>query len=138
MTNPGPGRSDRKGISVVQLAEMYPDEAAALRWFEAVVWPEGRTCPRCESTDTYEGTHKTMPYRCRTCSKTFSVRTGTGVESSRLPLRKWVWAIYLEATSLKGVSSMKLHRDIGVTQRTAWFMLQRIRAAFAPLLEAAN
>ena len=126
-----PGRNHRKGITVIQLAEMFPDEDAAREWFEAVVWPIGRFCPRCKGTDTYQGTHKTMRYRCRPCNKTFSVRTGTVLEESRLPLKKWVWAIYLEITSLKGISSMKLHRDVGVTQKTAWFMLQRIREAFA-------
>ena len=75
-----------------------------------------------------------LPYACK---RFFSVRTGTALASSRLPLKKWVWAIYLEMTSLKGVSSMKLHRDLDVTQTTAWFMLQRVRAAFAPLLAAA-
>ena len=129
-----PGRSHRKGVSVIELAEQFPDEDSAREWFEAVVWPIGRICPRCGGTDTYEGTHKTMPYRCRPCNKTFSVRTGTVLEASRLPLKKWVWAIYLEITSLKGVSSMKLHRDLRVTQKTAWYMLQRIRETFAPVL----
>ncbi len=78
-----------------------------------------------------------MPYRCRDCNRTFSVRTKTALESSKAPLKKWVWAIYLEMTSLKGISSMKLHRDIGVTQTTAWFMLQRIREAFAPAIAEA-
>ncbi len=133
----GPGRSYRKGISMVKLAEMFPNEEAAVLWFEAVIWPDGRVCPRCKGTDTYAGTHRQMPYRCRRCKRFFSVRTGTALASSRLPLKKWVWAIYLEMTSLKGVSSMKLHRDLDVTQTTAWFMLQRVRAAFAPLLAAA-
>ncbi len=71
-----------------------------------------------------------MPYRCRDCRKYFSVKTGTALQSSKISLKKWVWAIYLEMTSLKGVSSMKLHRDLRVTQKTAWFMLHRIREAF--------
>lgn len=72
---------------------------------------------------------------CRTgagiVGRYFSVKTGTALESSKVPLRKWAWAIYLEVTSLKGVSSMRLHRDLGVTQKTAWFMLHRLREAFA-------
>jgi len=72
-----------------------------------------------------------MPYWCSDCRRYFSVKTGTAMERSKLPLRKWGWAIYLEMTNLKGVSSMKLHRDLGVTQTTAWFMLHRIREAFA-------
>ena len=73
-----------------------------------------------------------MPYWCTDCRSYFSVRTGTALECSRLPLRKWAIAIYLEVTSLKSVSSMKLHRDIGVSQRAAWFMLHRIREAWKP------
>ena len=71
-----------------------------------------------------------MPYRCSDCRSYFSVKTGTVMHMSRLPLRKWVFAIYLHLTSLKGVSSMKLHRDIGVSQKSAWYMLQRIRKAW--------
>lgn len=129
-----PGRNHRKGISVIELAERFPDEESAREWFEGIIWPIGRVCPRCGGTNTYKGTHKTMPYRCRPCNKTFSVRTSTVLESSRLPLKKWVWAIYLEITSLKGVSSMKLHRDIRVAQKNAWHMLHRIRETFAPVL----
>ena len=70
-----------------------------------------------------------MPYRCKDCHGYFSVKTGSVMESSKLPLLKWLWAYYLHATNLKGVSSMKLHRDIGVRQATAWFMLHRIREA---------
>ena len=103
-----PGRNYRKGISVIELAEQFPDEDSAREWFESVVWPIGRHCPRCGGTNTYKGTHKTMPYRCRPCNKTFSVRTGTVLEASRLPLRKWVWAIYLEITSFMADTPFKL------------------------------
>ena len=124
------GRTDRQGISLLELAEMFPDEDAAREWFEARIWPDGRKCPRCGSERTHYASHKRCPYRCTDCRAYFSVKTGTLMEQSNLPLRKWVFAIYLELTSLKGVSSLKLHRDIGVTQTTAWFMLHRIRAAF--------
>jgi len=127
-----PGRSDREGLSLIEIFEMFPDEATATRWFEAWVWPTGRACGKCGSVDTYEVKNaKPMPYRCRDCQSYFSVRTGTAIERSKVPLRKWAIAIYLELTSLKSVSSMKLHRDIKVNQRTAWFMLHRIRQAWA-------
>ena len=71
-----------------------------------------------------------MPYLCSSCRSYFSVRTGTPLQRSKVPLRKWAIAIYLEITSLKSISSMKLHRDIKVNQRTAWFMLHRIRTAW--------
>lgn len=115
---------------MLQLAQKFPSEEAAQAWIEKMIWPDGRVCPRCKGTDTHKATHKTMPYRCRDCNRFFSVRQGTLMRNSRLPLLKWAYAIYLEMTSLKGISSMKLHRDIGVSQPTAWFMLQRIRAAF--------
>ncbi len=114
----------------MQLAEMFPDEKSARKWIEKVVWPNGRVCPRCKGQNTYETTHKKLPYRCRPCKRFFGVRKGTLMENSKLSYRKWVYAMYLELTSLKGISSMKLHRDIGVRQPTAWFMLQRIRRAF--------
>ncbi|MXW46852.1 MAG: IS1595 family transposase [Gammaproteobacteria bacterium] len=126
----GPGRNYREGITIIQLAQKFPDEETARQWTERVMWPNGRVCPRCKGTDTHEATHKTLPYRCRTCKRFFSVRKGTLLENSRLPYLTWVYAIYLELTSLKGISSMKLHRDIGVSQPTAWYMLQRIREAF--------
>ena len=124
-----PGRSHRDGLSVIKLGEMFPDEAAAMAWVESYVWPNGRHCPRCGSVRTSE-TPGSMPYWCPDCCSRFSVRVGTAMERSKVPLRKWVFAIYLEMTSLKGVSSMKLHRDIEVTQKTAWFMLHRIREAW--------
>ena len=113
---------------------MFPDEESAKQWFENILWPDGtRYCPECASVSTYECKHAKMPYRCRDCGKYFSVKTGTVMAGSPIPLLKWLYAIYLDTTSLKGVSSMKLHRDLSVTQKTAWFMQQRIREAFAAL-----
>ena len=126
-----PGKSDRVGISLMELADMFPDEQAAVKWFEEIYWPEERACGHCGSTKTREVPNaKPMPYWCTDCRSYFSVRTGTTLESSRLPLRKWAFATYLYVTSLKSVSSMKLHRDIKVTQKTAWFMLHRLREAW--------
>ena len=123
-----PGKAHREGISFIELADMFPDEASATAWFEALVWPNGRHCPHCGNTVTAEAPlSKKQPYWCPACRKGFSVRIGTALERSKVTLRKWAIAIYLEMTSLKGVSSMKLHRDLKVTQKTAWFMLHRIR-----------
>ena len=130
MAHKSPGKSDREGITMIQLCDMFPTEESAREWFESCVWPDGRYCPQCGSTRTHDAGHNHMPYRCSYCRSYFSVKTGTVMHMSRLPLRKWVFAIYLRLTSLKGVSSMKLHRDIGVPQKTAWFMLQRIREAW--------
>ena len=124
------GKSDREGINITQLADMFPTEDAAREWFEGHLWASGRHCPRCGSVRTQEATHATMPYWCTDCRSYFSVKIGTVMENSKVPLRKWVFAIYLDLTSLKGVSSMKLHKDIGVSQPCAWYMLQRIRKAW--------
>ena len=126
-----PGKHYRTGISLLDLGRMFPDEESARVWFEGQIWGDERHCPRCDGTRTSEASHPTMPYWCTPCRKYFSVKTGTVLESSKVPLQKWVWAIYLCATSLKGVSSMKLHRDLGVPQNTAWFMLQRIRESWS-------
>ena len=131
MAKKGPGKAHREGISLMQLADMFPDEAAAIQWFESLLWPKGRCCPRCGGLETSVASATSgLPYYCSDCKRAFSVRIGTALERSKVPLRKWVFAIYLEMTSLKGVSSMKLHRDINVTQKTAWFMLHRIREAW--------
>lgn len=127
-----PGKSSHSGISLVELIEMFPDEESAFKWIEATRWPdEQRCCGHCGSAETSRVPNaRPMPYWCTECRSYFSVRTGTNIEKSRLPLRKWVFAIYLFVTHLKGVSSMKLHRDLGVTQKTAWFMLHRLRESW--------
>ena len=132
MAKKAPGKAHREGITVVQLMDMFPTEEAATKWFEDVIWNGQRRCGKCGSVSTREVPNaKPMPYWCTDCRSYFSVRTGTPIARSNVPLRKWAIAIYLCLTSLKSVSSMKLHRDIGVSQRTAWFMLHRIREAWA-------
>ena len=131
MAKKAPGKSHREGMTLVELMDLFPTEEAAAEWFESVVWEDGRYCPKCGSTETKEVPNaKPMPYWCKGCRSYFSVRTGTPMARSNIPLRKWAIAIYLCLTSLKSVSSMKLHRDIGVSQRAAWFMLHRIREAW--------
>jgi transposase-like protein len=131
MAHKAPGKHHREGMSLVQLMDLFPTEEAAHDWFVEQRWSKnGRHCPRCGSIDAAPSKRQ-FTFWCPDCKQRFSVRTGTILEESRLPLRKWAIAIYLHLTSLKGVSSMKLHRDINVTQKTAWFMLQRIRKAWA-------
>ena len=132
MMKKAPGRSHREGISLIELFEIFPTEEAATKWFESQVWPTERCCGHCGSIATSEvPNRKPMPYWCKDCRSYFSVRTGTPIARSNVPLRKWAVAIYICLTSLKSVSSMKLHRDIKVSQPTAWFMLHRIREAWA-------
>ncbi|WP_296199568.1 IS1595 family transposase [Sphingorhabdus sp.] len=108
---------------------MFPDEAASRKWLEDIRWSDGeRFCPHCGSLKTTAVKNEIpMPYHCGECRQYFSVKTGTVMQSSKVALQKWVIAMYLMSTSLKGVSSMKLHRDLGVTQKTAWMLAQKIR-----------
>ena len=132
MMKKAPGRSYREGLSLIELFEMFPTEEAATKWFEAQVWPVERCCNHCGGLSTSEVPNaKPMPYWCKDCRSYFSVRTGTPIAHSKVSLRKWAIAIYICLTSLKSVSSMKLRRDIKVSQPTAWFMLHRIREAWS-------
>ena len=133
-TSKGPGKAYRKGMTLADLFSEFPDNATAEAWFAEQRWPDGApACPHC-GTDNVQSSaaHKTMPYRCRNkeCDSRFSVKTGTVMESSNLGYQTWAIAIYLVLTSLKGVSSMKLRRDLGITQKSAWHMAHRIRAAW--------
>ena len=111
---------------------MFPDDAAAAAWFVEARWPDGIRCPYCDSPNVQTGTkHKTMPYRCRPCRKWFSVTTGTVMHSAKLGLHVWLLAAYNLTTGLKGTSSMKLHRDLGISQRSAWYLAHRIRETWS-------
>ena len=128
MSQKGPGKSHRHGISLAKLFRMFPDNATAERWFIEQRWPDGIACHYCGSIHVQTGAkHKTMPFRCRDCRKRFSVRTGTVMQASNLSYQVWVIASYLMTTSLKGVSSMKLHRDLDISQKAAWFLAHRLR-----------
>ena len=130
MAHSGPGKSYRKGITLMDAVKRFDTEEKAEAWFVAHRWPDGPVCPYegCESTRvTIVANRKPQPYRCRDCRKFFSIKTGTMMHSSNIELSKWAIAFYLHATSLKSVSSMKLHRDLGIGQKAAWYMGHRIR-----------
>ena len=132
MRKKAPGKAFRKGISLKQIMRMFPDNATAEQWFIEQRWPNGVCCHYCGSVNVQTGCqHKTMPYRCREkeCGKKFSVKTGTVMEGSKIGYQDWIIATFQMLTSLKSVSSMKLHRDLGVTQKSAWFLAQRVREA---------
>ena len=125
-----PGKHYRKGMTLMDAVQRFSNEAEVEQMFIDARWPDGITCPTCSSHNIqHRATRKPAPFRCRDCRKDFSVKTGTVMESSKLKLSKWALTAYLMSTSLKGVSSMKLHRDIGVSQPTAWFLEHRIREA---------
>ena len=133
MAQKAPGKHFREGISIVDLFDLFPDEGSAEAWFVEQRWPEGICCPSCGSLNIQtETAHKTMPYRCRekACNLAyFSVKTMTVMQSTKLPYRTWILALYLLLTNLKSVSSMKLHRDLNITQKSAWHLAHRLRAA---------
>ena len=121
MTGSASGKAFREGISLIELMDVFPTEKAAQEWFEAIYWPDGeRRCRHCDGRPTRPvPSGKPMPYWCSACRFYFSVKTGTAMADSKIPLRKWALAIYLCLTSLKSVPSMKLHRDLKVTQKSA-------------------
>ena len=121
----------REDFTLAQMMDMFPSEDTAREWFEDIIWGEIRACMKCLSTRTQTASHKYMPYWCTDCRSYFSVKTGTPMANSKIPLRKWALAIYLCLNSNNSVSSIKLHRDIGVSQPAAWFMMHRIREAWA-------
>ena len=127
----GPGKSWRKGLSLLQVAEMFPTDEAAEAWYAGIRWPDGPRCPDCGTDNVQHPTkHPTMSHRCRPCRRYFSVKTGTVMQRSNLGYRAWAIAIYLFNTNLKGVSSMKLHRDLGISQSSAWHLAHRIRESW--------
>lgn len=133
MARKAPGKAHRKGLSFLEVADMFRDENDAREWIESVRWPQGPYCPYCGSFNVQAGIkHKTMTHRCRDCPSKpmFTLRTGSVMEGSKLKYRAWAVGIYLFSVNIKGVSSMKLHRELKIGQKAAWFMLHRLRLAF--------
>lgn len=131
MTKRAPGRSEREGMSLVQVVRKFNSEEKAARWFVKQRWGRRIICSKCNSENIQTPTtHPDMPFRCRACRKFFSVKTGTPMEGSNLPLSKWAIGLYLYSTNLKGVSSMKLHRDLDIAQKAAWHVAHRIREMY--------
>ncbi len=138
MTAKAPGKAFREGISLVELFDLFPDDPTAERWFEAQRWGEAGKpshCPLCGCSEKLRpvASRNPLPYWCGDCRRHFSVKTGSVMHRSKIGAQKWAVAIYLWSTSLKGVSSMKLHRDLGITQKSAYFMAQRLREAWGDM-----
>jgi len=114
-------------------AKALRDEAAAYAWVEARLWPNGPVCPHCGGVDRISKMQgkstRIGVYKCYQCRKQFSVKVGTVFEDSHVPMHLWLQAVYLMCSSKKGVSSNQLHRTLGVTLKTAWFMSHRLREA---------
>lgn len=122
------GKDDK--ISLYQLMEAIPDEAAAIKYLEDLRWGDQLSCPKCGSLEATKCEWaKRQSHWCPDCRSYFSVRTGTVLAQSQLPLRKWIMAVHLMHTARKGISSIQLSKNIGCTQKTAWFLMHRIREA---------
>lgn len=116
--------------TLVEAVRHFADKQVAFDFMVQLRWPDGVKCPRCQCADVrFVATRKIWECKCCKKKKQFSVRVGTIFEDSALPLDKWLAAIWMIANDKNGVSSYEVHRAIGVTQKTAWFMLQRIRFA---------
>lgn len=126
------GKSEREGLTLLQIVDMFDDEDRARSWIESKRWPDGAYCPHCGSFNVKVGVpHKSMTHRCNDCPKKpmFTVKVGTVMQGSKLPYRIWAIGIYLFMTNIKGISSMRLHRELGITEKAAWFLLHRLREA---------
>lgn len=126
--------NDHLTISTFQLFKMFPDADSARIYLESRRWPKGPRCPVCGLTDRIT-VRKAGYYRCNQCKEDFTVRTGTVFERSHVPLHKWLYAMYLLVTARKGISSLQLSKEIGITQKSAWFVLHRLREACGSELE---
>jgi transposase-like protein len=121
-------------ISTFELFRMFPDQESARVYFEARRWPDGATCPACGEAKRI-GVRKGGFYRCNACLLDFTIRTGTIFERSKVPLHKWLYAMYLLVTARKGISSLQLAKEIGITQKSAWFVLHRLREACGAVMK---
>lgn len=126
--------STAKTLSTFELMQIFPTNESARLYLESRRWKGKPTCPHCGSDTriTARSGKRLGYYRCRGCEEEFTVRTKTIFERSHVPLHKWLYVMYLVVTARKGVSSLQLSKEIGVTQKTAWFMLQRLREACGP------
>jgi len=119
---------DNITVSTFQLFQMFPDQESARKYLEGRLWPKGVKCPCCGLSEHITA-RKNGYYRCNQCKEDFTVRTGTIFERSHVPLHKWLYAMYLLVTARKGISSLQLSKEIGITQKSAWFVLHRLREA---------
>lgn len=115
--------------TLLDLTKTFPDETACIQHLETILWPNGPVSPFDAASKVYKcAGHR---YKCKNTGKYFNVKVGTVFEDTKIPLVKWFMALYLFSSHKKGISSYQLGRDIGVTQKSAWFLLHRLRYAFA-------
>ena len=126
------GKSHREGLTLLEVAAMFGTEEKARQWIEELRWPDGPHCPHCGSFNVQCNIkHRSQTHRCRDCANKpmFTVRVGTIMHRSHLSHQEWAIGLYLYTSNIKGVSSMRLHRELGITQKSAWHMMHRLRTA---------
>jgi transposase-like protein len=133
---------DPEELTLVTLAQEYANEDKARALLESMLWPHGPVCPRCQFTEAYKITpradskspNRKGVYKCAACREYFTVTVGTILEDSHLPISKWLMAFFILCSSKKSISAHQLHRMLGITYKTAWFMAHRIRYALGPTM----
>jgi len=114
---------------------IFTDETKAREWLEARVWPNGPVCPHCGNVDQHKITglkgkaHRSGLYQCADCREQFTVTVKTVFERSKIPLSKWLAALFLLTSSKKGISAHQIHRTLGISYKSSWFMMHRLREA---------
>lgn len=117
---------EAKFTNLLEATKFFSSEEVCRKYLEKLIWNDKPVCPYCKNKGVYRFSDGKR-FKCKTCTRKFTITVGTVLENTKIPLQKWMLAIYLVTTTKKGVSSVQLSKDIGVTQKTAWFMLQRIR-----------
>ncbi|MXX09806.1 MAG: IS1595 family transposase [Nitrospira sp. SB0667_bin_9] len=121
--------NDRVTISEFEFLSRFDTEAKAVAFFESVRWKDGRTCPHCDHQHTYPHKTRQFFYHCRACRKQFTCKVHTIMHASPLPVKMWLFAMYKVSVARKGISSLQLSKQLGITQKSAWYMLHRIKEA---------
>ena len=133
---------DAEELTLVELAQEYADEDKARALLESLLWPNGPICPRCHFDEVYKITprpdskspNRKGVYKCAACRQYFTVTVGTILEDSHLPISRWLMAFFILCASKKSVSAHQLHRLLGSTYKTVWFMAHRIRYSMGPTM----
>ena len=124
-----------KVLSIYEVMQKFPNEQSAIDYLAGILWKNGVVCPYCKGQNVKERKSRKNFYHCNPCNRDFTIRVGTIFHRSHIPLHKWLYAMYLIVTARKGISSLELSKQIGITQKSAWFLGHRIRAACGNMTE---
>ena len=122
-----PKKPKAKTLSLFDLQKKFPDEQSAIDYLAGILWENGVVCPYCKGQNVKERKNRKNYYHCNPCNKDFTIRSETIFQRSHIPLHKWLYAMYLIVTARKGISSLQLSKELGITQDCAWHLEHRIR-----------